>query len=593
MITFKLLRERKIIQWAVAYVAAAFALLQGIDIVAQQFGWPEGVQRGITLALVLGFFVMLVLAWYHGERGAQKVSGTELLILALLLAIGGGMLWRFAAAPAPGTTGVAANAVVEPPAPAQSIAVLPFENMSGNKDNEYFADGIAEELLNQLAQLPGLQVAGRTSSFAFKGHDEDLREIGQKLGVAYVVEGSVRRSQDRVRITAQLIRTESGFHVWSQTFDRQLTDIFAVQDEISGAITSALKLNLMGKGAGTPTTKVAVSAYDAFLKGQSLLGMRGSDNLKAAREQLQAALKIDPDYAPALVGLAQADVLIPGYGLLSGDYAQSLIDEAEQAIGRALAKEPDNASAHTTLGMIYGSYRWRWQDAEREFATAQKLAPGSAEVANFSGDFYVSLLDPVRAMATEQRAAELDPLAPFNQYDLGWANMSFGNYAKCAEHAEIARKMSPQVFDPYEIMVWCYGQLKKLPEMHRAIAQANVSALHSGSEAQFLLIDTWAAMAEERRDEALRLQAKLEPFAEKGELSSAMVGYNYLLLGESKKARYWLEQAYDHRDSNLVFQEPVQLARIAADPVTRDLLERPGLKELVAIRKRNGMFKEL
>ena len=192
------LRQRKLVQWAIAYLAGAWALLQVLGLAAESYEWPTSIMRLVFVLIALGFVIALVLAWYHGERGAQKVSGPELLILALLMALGGGFLWRYAHVSAPEERGAeyvsgrkaAANSSSPAPerdsdpvsVPAQSIAVLPFDNMSANKDNEYFADGIAEELLNQLAQLPDLQVAGRTSSFAFKGHNEDLREIGRKLG---------------------------------------------------------------------------------------------------------------------------------------------------------------------------------------------------------------------------------------------------------------------------------------------------------------------------------------------------------------------------------------------------------------------------
>ena len=582
------LKQRKLVQWAVAYLAAAFALLQGIDIVAQRFGWPDSIERILIIASCIGFFLVMVLAWYHGDRGAQKVSGTELIILALLLALGGGAMWRYAQVPASNVP-TRTPAAISAAASAQSIAVLPFDNLSANKDNEYFADGIAEELLNQLAQLPGLEVAGRTSSFAFKGHDEDLREIARKLGVAYLVEGSVRRSQDRVRITAQLIKAESGFHVWSQTFDRQLVDIFAVQDEISKAITVALKPNLLKNGGGAPTaTKVAVSAYDEFLKGQSLLALRGTDNLTAAREHFQAALKIDDNYAPALVSLARTDLLIPVYGNLSGARVQSLVSEADQAVQRGLTIDPNNPSAHLVLGTLYTNYQWRWEEAGKEFDLAQKLAPGSAEVANFAGDYYRVMLDP-RAIATEQRAFDLDPLAPYNVWDLGWVSMDFGHYEQAIEHAKAAVVMVPDGFDAYPILVLSYGQLHRFAEMHQAIAEAR--ARTGGSEPQLLLLDAWAAIVEGRREDGLRIQGQLEPYAAAGESSSAWLGYNYLLLGDSKNAQRWLQLAYEQHDPQLISHEPINLAVIAKDPLTRSILDRPGLKELVEIHKRNGEFK--
>jgi len=209
---FQRLKERKLVQWAIAYVAAAFALLQGIDIVAQQFGWPEGVRRGITLGLVVGFFVTLVLAWYHGERGAQRVTGTELLIIGLVLALGGGFLWRFAAASRTpdNKTAIAPNEsrMPEPAAviPEKSIAVLPFENLSSDKENAYFTDGVQDEILTDLAKIADLKVISRTSVMQYKTDARrNLREIGQQLGVAHLLEGSVQRAANKVRVNAQLI----------------------------------------------------------------------------------------------------------------------------------------------------------------------------------------------------------------------------------------------------------------------------------------------------------------------------------------------------------------------------------------------------
>ena len=268
---FAELRRRNVIRMAGLYLVGAWIIVQVAETLLPAFEVPAWVLRAIVIVLALGFFPALIFAWIfeltpeglkrdHEVDRAQSIApqtGQRMnVILAILLALV--LVYfavdRFVISPTQGALDVAASlhsgrssagvstAITQP----RSIAVLPFENLSADRNNEYFADGVAEELLNQLAQLPGLKVAGRTSSFAFKDHDEDMREIGRKLGVAYLVEGSIRRSQDRVRITAQLVKAADGFHVWSQTYDRELTDIFAVQDEISGAITAALKLNLLG-----------------------------------------------------------------------------------------------------------------------------------------------------------------------------------------------------------------------------------------------------------------------------------------------------------------------------------------------------------
>src|SRR5690348_2951809 len=323
------LKQRKLVQWSLAYVAFAFALIQGVDVIAQQFGWPEGVRRGITLALVLGFFVMLVLAWYHGERGAQRVTGTELLIIALLLAVGGGVLWRYARTPgvaAAGTSaGVAAanstasvshevgatsaSMAASPTAsqsiPAKSIAVLPFENLSDDKDNVFFSDGLSEEILNSLARIDGLRVIGRTSSFQFKGKDVDSRTIGARLGVANLLEGSVRREGERARVTAQLIRASDGTQLWSQTYDRTVKDSLAVQLDIAEHVAGVLNVVLDDKqrahmrAAGVKN----VDAFIAYQKGWKLYieahskpGIGLIDGLRQANVEFDKAIALDPNF---------------------------------------------------------------------------------------------------------------------------------------------------------------------------------------------------------------------------------------------------------------------------------------------------------
>jgi len=325
------LRERKLVQWALAYVAAAFALLQAFDIVGQQFGWPESVRRGITIALAIGFFITIVLAWYHGERGAQRMSGTELLLVALLLAIGGTLLWRFAPV-APGSeTRVAAASLGE-----NSTAVLPFVNMSGDKGNEYFSDGMTETLLDRLAQVPQLKVAARTSSFSFKGKAEDVRQIGLALGVATVVEGSVQQAGDTLRITAQLVRAVDGSHLWSKHFDRKAADLFAIQDEIAGAVTEALVGELL------PNTRAILAkggtkdlaAYDAYTRGLHQIDLNSFDSVQQAQILLQQALARDPDYVDAMLALVNDWYVMTRTGLITeADYharAEPMLDRVEK-----------------------------------------------------------------------------------------------------------------------------------------------------------------------------------------------------------------------------------------------------------------------
>ncbi|HJP97411.1 MAG TPA: tetratricopeptide repeat protein [Rhodanobacteraceae bacterium] len=424
------LRQRKLVQWALAYIAAAFALIQVLDVVGQRFAWPDQVEKLLILALAVGFLVALVLAWYHGERGAQKVSGTEIVILALLLAIGGGLLWRYehmlpsasspdAAQRNPGKalpdsvagatpSGLRAVPAATPviPIPAKSIAVLPFVNMSGDPKNDYFSDGITEEILDALAQVPNLKVAARTSAFAFKDKAEDLRKVGEALDVATVLEGSVQKAGDEVRITAQLIDTRSGYHLWSEKYDRKLTSIFAVEDEISKAIADKLQVQLAGGSGQSLVVQKAVDprAHDFYLRGLTLLASR---SVAEAVKAFKQAVAIQPDYAQAWAALAEAQALLPDYGPTALKVANA---DALDSAQRALILNPDTALAYVAQGMVYGN-QMRWADADRALRHALVLAPGDAEALNQYAQFLDAAGQLQPALNVLDRALQRDPLS--------------------------------------------------------------------------------------------------------------------------------------------------------------------------------------
>jgi adenylate cyclase len=414
---FAQLKQRKLVQWAVAYVAAAFALLQGIDIVAQRFDWPQQTIRFVILAMIVGFFVTLVLAWYHGERGAQRVSGTELLIIGLVLAVGGGLLWHFAAssrasdhktaaAPNESNTPVPAKA---PDIPEKSIAVLPFENLSDDKSTGYFSDGITEEILNALAQIPGLKVAARRSAFQFKGTDLDLRKIGLALGVAHILEGSLQKAGDQVRITVRLFDVQGGSQTWSDKYDRKLDNVFAIEDEIAKAIATRLRVQLTGAG-GQPLVADSTSnsqAHELYLRGLGLLAARGPGLLEA-RDLFQEAVKLDESYAQAWGALAITHLILPSYRLESFEAA---LPNGEAAAQRALSLDSNTASAYVALGLA-NTTRCQWPEADQAFHRALALSPGDAEAVNQYAQF-LSVVGQLEASLREiERAQQLDPLSP-------------------------------------------------------------------------------------------------------------------------------------------------------------------------------------
>jgi TolB-like protein/Tfp pilus assembly protein PilF len=405
------LKERKLVQWTAAYVAAAFALLQGIDIVAQQFGWPEGVRRGITLALVVGFFVTLVLAWYHGERGAQRVTGTELLILALLLAIGGGFLWRFAASSrVPALISANSTAPASPAAiPEKSIAVLPFENLSEEKANAFFASGIQDEVLTRLAKIGDLKVISRTSTAQYQSKPQSLTLIAQQLGVANILEGSVQKAGDAVHINVQLIKAATDAHLWAESYDRELKNIFGVEGEVASAIAKALKAKITGSEkkaiAEKPTENLA--AYDAYLRGLSIEQSHWS--YPAWQEAIVAyvqAVQSDPKFALAWAHMATARSLLYFNGV---DLAGSSAAKVKEAADQAITLQPDLGEAW----VAQGDYRYRvvrdFTGALQAYDEARKRLPNNSLVSLSMANVERRLGRWPEAEAHYRKAAELDP----------------------------------------------------------------------------------------------------------------------------------------------------------------------------------------
>src|SRR5499427_1224386 len=382
---FAELKRRRVVRTLVGYGIASFAVLQIIEPVMHGLHWPETVLSYVVVALAAGFPVVITLAWIFDVKAGRiertapaSAAGLRGIRLALLL-VGIGVL---AAAPVLGwyfffrsDTRIVARKGGEPAREAEpkSIAVLPFVNMSSDKENEYFSDGMTEELINALANVDGLRVASRTSAFAFKGKDVDIRQLGEKLNVGAVIEGSVRRDGDRLRITAQLINVADDYHVWSKTYERELKNVFEVEEELARSIAQALKAKLVQTEAAPlvkPTTS-NLAAYDLYLKGRFLWNKRTGEALTKAIAYFQQAIEQDPNYALAYVGLADATALLPEYGSTSVTEA---LPKAKQAALKALELDATLAEAHEVLGLI-NYYNYEWSAAENEYRRAIELKP--------------------------------------------------------------------------------------------------------------------------------------------------------------------------------------------------------------------------
>ncbi len=320
----------------------------------------------------------------------------------------------------------------------KSIAVLPFVDMSEKKDQEYFADGMAEEILNLLAKISSLKVIGRTSSFQFRG-ENDLREIGTKLGVAYVLEGSVRRSADRVRVTAQLIDTRDGSHRWSETYDRPASDALQLQDEIAATLSRSLEI---GIGADSPQSKRRMKndeAYDLYLRGRYAADRGDADGLSAATAYLRQALDLDPTFADAAVVLA-GTYWAQGSSSLA---PSNVFEQARRAAEYALKLDPGLGLAHAVLGGIHTDYDWDWPAADREFKQALALAPHNGLVLSLAADLTIAIghLDVARQMLKESLA--YDPLLVDAYMNLAWTELCSGRYAEAEAAARRAVEIDP------------------------------------------------------------------------------------------------------------------------------------------------------
>jgi TolB-like protein/tetratricopeptide (TPR) repeat protein len=412
------LRRRKVAQWGIAYAAGAWGLLQGLEYVTDTFGWPPQLQQLATLALLVGLPIVLVIAWYHGDQGRQRVTAVELAILTLLFLAGGGIFWRYdraseAVSPVAEATvpAMAAAPPVQSAVAEKSIAVLPFANMSDSDDTEYFSDGLAEEILNALAQISGLRVPSRTSSFAFRGREVDLRSVASALQVAHVLEGSVRRDKQRIRVTAQLIDARTDSHLWSKTWDRDLTDIFQVQQEIAVEIANSLQVQFGGPDGGPRSVGTSnVAAYERYLEARHLWRQRGEGPLRQSVARFEEAIRLDPGFARAHAGLAAATAVLISY--TGPDVpAEPLLNAAQTYAQRALSLDPSLAEGHAVLASVLEE-RWQWQAADAEFRRAIALDPSDSTSQQWYSEFLARMGRFRAADEHIQRALALDPLSP-------------------------------------------------------------------------------------------------------------------------------------------------------------------------------------
>ncbi len=473
----------------------------------------------------------------------------------------------------------------------RSVAVLPFVNMSADPEREFFSDGISEEIINRLAQSPDLKVTSRTSSFAFKGRTVDIREIAHTLDVRHVLEGSVRSSGRRVRVTAQLIDAESGFHVFSENWDRDVEDVFVIQDEVAGAIAASLPAVLTDPSARRAESgeRTAVRpaparnpspldpvAYDLYLRGRHHWNQWSPEGALKSIELYRRAIDEDPHLAAAHAGLASSYTFLGAIGRLPSVEAYG---EARTAALRALASEPDSAEAEVALGLIALFHEWNAERAERHLDRALALSPGLATVHHYRGMFFTILGRHSAAVAALQRAVELDPLSPPINADLARALMCSGELDAALEQIALTLGIAPtfrSVIETKAITLWMSGDAEA--------ALAAVNAYRALSPTPFAGAAILGYMKARMGDltGAIEQHQRLEERERTRPGVSLDLDYSVLYLGMRKFewALNRLEKAADSRAGGVVF--------VVSNPLWGELDEYPRFRE---IRKRIGLWK--
>ena len=457
----------------------------------------------------------------------------------------------------------------------QSIAVLPFTNLSGDSEFEYFSEGIAEEIINALTQLPGLHVAARTSSFAFRGPATDLAEVGSKLKVATVLEGSVRKAGNRLRISAQLVKVADGYHLWSERYDREMTDVFAIQDEIAKAIANRLRVTLGEDGAPLVTPATGnLDAYHLYLKGRYYLAQRGL-GLKKALECFDQALALDPNYALAYAGLADACTVLAEYGVALPNVVRP---KARAAVQRALELAPDLAEVHCASGALAFICDWDWPRAARDLRRAVELNPRSVTARQWLSYYLVFIEGRLEdGVAQARRALELDPLAPLLVMQLGMTLTGAGRYEEAVSSFRRAGDLAPMMFQATIHLGLVFNHLGRSDE---AIAPLEVAVTTSGRHPWTLaaLAVCYSSLGRVGDVEAIR--DELLARARREHVQSSVLAIVAASLGRMDDTFELLERACDEHDGILVYSKRYPFFRLLQnDPRMERIYRRMGFPE--------------
>jgi TolB-like protein/Tfp pilus assembly protein PilF len=572
------LQRRRVFRALVGYGIAAFAILQIIEPVMHGLHWPDEVLSYAVVALAIGFPIVVTLAWIFDvnagriERTAPTPAGGPkgirlgfLLVGIGVLAAAPGTIWYFFVRGKPVSSPAAQIAAITP-----SIAVLPFADMSPGKDQEYFSDGIAEEILNALAHVDNMRVIGRTSSFSFKGKNDDLRTIGQKLNVGAILEGSVRKAGDQIRITTQLINANDGSHVWSETYDRKLTDMFAVQDEIAKAVVAALKLKLLpAKAAAIDEQRTAnPEAHDQYLLGRHFSARGSPEGYGQAVQALEKAVALDPGYAPAWAALSWALFVAADQDPVR--YIQEREwPRAQAAAEKAIALAPDLPEGYAARGFLRTNLLNDWAGARADFERGLSLSPGSTDILTWYARLFSVLGRLPEAIAAARKATVLDPLSAESWVQLSNFYLGTGQLDLAEAAAKRALEISSEQGRAARNLGFAWLLAGRYADARAAFQRSNQELHRLMGEALVEHELQHSAGSQRALDELLR-----KPYAIPASYQIAQV---YAWCGEADRAFEWLETAYEHHDPGLGY--------LKYDPLLRKVRKDPRYAALLAKMK--------
>jgi TolB-like protein/Tfp pilus assembly protein PilF len=460
-----------------------------------------------------------------------------------------------------------------------SIAVLPFVNISADPENEYFCDGLSEELLNALSHIAGLKVAARTSTFSFKGKNADVEEIGRRLGVKTVLEGSVRKAGERIRVSVQLTNAVDGFHLWSERYDREMKDIFDIQDEITLAIVDSLKLKLLSDRRGNVLKRYTdnTQAYSLYLQGRYFWNKRTTDGAKRAIEYFEHAIRVDPNYALAYSGIADC-YNTSGFAYDLGSVpAEEVIAKANAAALKALEIDDSLAEAYSSLAYAKHLFEWEFQGAEALFRRALELNPNYANARHWYAHLLMAGSRFEEALVESKRALELDPLSAVMNNHLGWHYMYTRQYERAIEQLEHTFRMSPE----FLLSKWYLGLVYEQLGKHEQAEAAFLDALKLAKDDLIIRADVAHFYAVSGQgDKALKELEELETIAKSRPVSTFSLAMICVGIEHDDRAFELLDRAYrEHSDMLVYLNVDPRFDRIRNDDRFKLLIQKVGLPQ--------------